>query len=169
MGYSHLIENPHHKKRISIIKTIVIKESSILYGARRISTPALASDLASFLFKGADREMLVVAALDIKCSPLSLEVAAIGNIDCCLVSPREVFKSAIISNAAFIMVFHNHVSGDPAPSREDINITKRLIGSGELLNIPLLDHIIMGEYSTYFSFRESGAVQFSDKQQNYMN
>lgn len=159
---------PVPQKRVSIIRTIIVKERSILYGARKINTPALAAGLARELFINADREMLVVASLDSKCNPLSLEIAAVGNVNSCLVSPREIFKSAIISNAAHIMIFHNHLSGDCTPSIEDISVTKRLIEVGTLLGIPLLDHIIIGDNTSYLSIREGGIVSFHSGSQEYL-
>ena len=113
-----LIKNPTPRKRISIIKTIIIKEASMLYGARYISTPAQAAGLAKDLYQHADREILLIASLDSKCAPLSIEIVAVGNINSCIVSPREVFKHAIISNATQIIAFHNHISGICTPSSE---------------------------------------------------
>jgi DNA repair protein RadC len=162
-----LLTDPKPMKRISIIKTIIVKEASMLYGARRINTPALAAGLAKDFYQNADREMLIVASLDSKCAPLSIEIVAIGNINSCIVSPREVFKHAIISNAVHIIAFHNHVSGECTPSSEDIAITKRLIEAGELLGIPLLDHIIIGGGDSYLSLREDEVVSFITKVQNY--
>lgn len=112
--------------------------------------------------------MLVVASLDAKCNPLSLEIAAVGNVNTCIVSPREIFKNAILSNAVHIMVFHNHLSGDPTPSKEDIAVTKRLIDAGELLGIPLIDHIIIGDDTDYLSLREVGLVSFCTGSQLYL-
>lgn len=163
-----LTTNPEPRKRVSIIKAAIIKERTMLYGARQINTPALAAGLAKQLFTNSDREMLVVAALDAKCNPLTLEIAAIGNVNTCIVSPREIFKNAILSNAVHIMIFHNHLSGDCTPSGEDLSITKRLIEAGELLGIPLLDHIIIGDDYSYLSLREDGLVSFLTSPQAYL-
>lgn len=152
--------NPEPRKRVSIIKAAIIKERTMLYGSRQINTPALAAGLAMQLFTNSDREMLIIAALDAKCNPLSLEIAAIGNVNTCIVSPREIFKNAILSNAVHIMVFHNHLSGDCTPSSEDIAVTKRLVECGDLIGIPLLDHIIIGDDDTYLSLREDSIVTF---------
>ena len=140
----------------------------MLYGARKINTPALAAGLAKDLYENTDREILIVGSLDAKCNPLSLEIVAIGNINSCIVSPREVFKHAILSNAVHIIVFHNHISGDCTPSSEDIAITKRLIDVGDLLGIPLLDHIIIGDGFSYLSLRENGVVSFNARSQLYL-
>nr|WP_313120027.1 JAB domain-containing protein [Proteiniclasticum ruminis] len=71
--------------------------------------------------------------------------------------PREVFKAAVLSNAASIILFHNHPSGDPAPSSEDQTATERIRDCGRLMGIDLLDHIIIGE-NTYYSMREKGDI-----------
>ena len=80
-----------------------------------------------------------------------------GTINSSLVHPREVFKRALLNNARYIMVAHNHPSGDPNPSKEDIQITERLKEAGNLLGINLLDHIIVGD-DKYISFKEKGVL-----------
>ena len=82
---------------------------------------------------------------------------SLGSLNQTIVHPREVFKTACLSNAAAILLIHNHPTGDPAPSQEDIVITRRLKEGGDLLGIKVLDHIIVG-YSHYFSFVESGLL-----------
>lgn len=81
-----------------------------------------------------------------------------GILNSSLVHPREVFKSAILESAASIILLHNHPSGEAEPSQEDKNITRRLMEAGKLLDIPVLDHIIIG-HRKYFSFREAGLIE----------
>ena len=152
-----LIKEPKSNKRVSIIKTIAVKERSILYGARQINSAYLAAELARELFRYADKEMIIVCSLDSKCKPLSLEIVSIGTVNSCIASPRDIFKYSILSNAVNIIVFHNHPSGDCTPSNEDILITKRLVESGNLLGITVLDHIIIGE-DNYISLNEKGVI-----------
>ena len=90
-----------------------------------------------------DREQFVALHLDTKNRLLSREVVSIGHLSAALVHPREVFKAAILANAASVAFVHNHPSGDPEPSREDIELTRRLIRAGELLGIPVLDHVVV--------------------------
>ena len=85
------------------------------------------------------------------------EIISIGHLTASLVHPREVFKSAIEYSAAGIIVLHNHPSGDPDPSENDKKITKTLVETGKILNIPLLDHIIIGE-GKYYSFNDNGEL-----------
>lgn len=88
-----------------------------------------------------------------------MEIVSVGTLNVCLVEMREVFKHAILNNAAGIVCFHNHPSGDAEPSREDRLMTEKLKAAGELLGIPMLDHIIVTE-EQYYSFKEwKGGLQ----------
>jgi DNA repair protein RadC len=86
------------------------------------------------------------------------ETVSIGSLNQSIVHPREVFKTALLSNAAAILLLHNHPSGDPAPSQEDLAITRRLIECGDILGIRVLDHIIIGE-DCFKSFSEDGLMK----------
>ena len=82
-----------------------------------------------------------------------------GTLDASMVSPREVFKSSILSNAASFIAFHNHPSGSLQPSQEDRDVTRRLLECGDLLNIRMMDHIIVaGESARIYSFKEHGEL-----------
>ena len=76
-----------------------------------------------------------------------------------MVHPREVFKTAILSNSAAIILAHNHPSGKPEPSKDDIDVTKRLVRAGEIIGIDVLDHVIIGGNDNYQSLRELGVVE----------
>ena len=104
--------------------------------------------------QGLDREHFVVLLLDIKNKVIGINTVSIGNLDSSIAHPREVFKPAILSNAGSILLAHNHPSGDPTPSREDIEITHRLVNAGNILGINVLDHIIIGD--GYRSLKEAG-------------
>lgn len=88
---------------------------------------------------------------------ICLDRVSVGSLNQCVVHVREVFKSAVLSSAAAVLLIHNHPSGDPEPSREDREITRRLKDAGDLLGIPVLDHIIIGEEG-YLSFVERGLL-----------
>lgn len=134
---------------VSIVRLQLIKEGHSLYGMGAISEPEEAARLVRPLFDGADREMIVVLSLDIKNKP----VVAVGGLNQCAVDMRNLFKHAILANAAGILLFHFHPSGEPQPSREDRAVTERAGKAGEILGICLIDHIILGD-GHYFSFRE---------------
>ena len=101
-----------------------------------------------------DREVFCILNLATDGKVINANVVSIGTINATLISPREIFKSSILSNAATIIAVHNHPSGDVSPSREDKLTTQKLREAGELLNIELLDHLIIGSKTgKYFSFR----------------
>jgi DNA repair protein RadC len=105
-----------------------------------------AGDIAALLtpeLASLDREQFVCLHLDVKGRLISREVVSIGHLSASLVHPREVFKAAILSNAASVAFAHNHPSGSSEPSREDIELTRRLMKAGELLGIPVLDHVVI--------------------------
>lgn len=103
------------------------------------------------------RETFVALHLNIKNKLLCMDRCSVGILDGALVHPREIFRGAMLSCAASIVLLHNHPSGDPAPSPEDREVTRRLQEAGRTIGIPIIDHIIIGEDS-YYSFRESGTL-----------
>jgi len=107
--------------------------------------------------KRVNRVMLVVCCLDAKNQPTLINIASIGTLNSSLVHPREVFKAAILGNAASIIVAHNHPSGDPSPSPEDISITTRLREVGKIIGIDVIDHIVIG-FNNYVSLKEKGII-----------
>ncbi|WKY44856.1 JAB domain-containing protein [Eubacteriaceae bacterium ES2] len=141
-------------KRVNIVSLKMVKEGSILYNIRHLSRPADAAGLGRQFLENLDREQVLVCCLDNKNQPVSINVVSIGTINSAVVHPREIFKTAVLSNAASIILFHNHPSGDPKPSQEDIDISKRIKDAGEILGIELLDHIIIGSNESYYSLKE---------------
>ncbi len=109
-------------------------------------------------FQGIDREHSVMIALDTKNNIIGFHVISIGTLNETFTHPREIFKAAFLMNAARIILAHNHPSGDPTPSDGDIAITKRLCTAGRLLDVPVLDHIIVGEYRSV-SLAEYGYIR----------
>jgi DNA repair protein RadC len=101
----------------------------------------------------------VVILLDRKNAPIGINTVSIGSLTASVVHMREVFKPAILANAAAILGGHNHPSGDPAPSHEDRALTQRLVDAGKLLGIAVHDHIVLGDGTTaYFSFADEGLL-----------
>lgn len=142
-------------KRINIVSIKMVKESSFLYQTRTISSPKDAYEMIKEQLEGLDREQFIIACLNTKNEPTNISVVSVGSLNKAIVHPREVFKTAILSNAASIMAFHNHPSGDTDPSQQDIQLTNRLYEAGELLGIKLLDHLIIGD-GTFTSLKEKG-------------
>lgn len=102
-----------------------------------------------------DREHFRILLLNTKNRVISIQTVSIGSLASAIVHPRELFKEAIRRSSAALILVHNHPSGDPAPSREDIRLTERLVGAGKLLGIEVLDHVIIGR-NRYCSMREEG-------------
>lgn len=107
--------------------------------------------------EGQDREHFVVILLSSKNAVIGVETVSVGTLNASIVHPREALKPAIINSAAAIVLVHNHPSGVPTPSQEDIAITKRIKRAGEILGIEVLDHVIIGRGS-YQSLKELGVL-----------
>lgn len=103
------------------------------------------------------KEILMVSLFTGKGRLITDKVVSVGNLSSSVVSPREIFYTAIIHNAAYLILLHNHPSGDPSPSAQDAGITEHLQVCGQYMNIQLADHIIIGDNS-YYSFRENGRL-----------
>ena len=95
--------------------------------------------------------------LDTKHRVIWATVLSVGTLDASLVHPREVFRAAAAGGAAPLVLFHNHPSGDPPPSPDDVALTTRLIDAGTLMGIEVLDHLVLGDVR-YYSFKESGRI-----------
>lgn len=105
------------------------------------------------------KEAFVVLLLNTKHVVIHKEIVSVGSLNASIVHPREVFKLAIKKSASGLICIHNHPSGDPSPSKEDIAVTKRLKDAGDIVGISVLDHIIVGG-DHYYSMREEGSVSF---------
>jgi len=103
------------------------------------------------------QEHFYALLLNVKNQVLSKELISVGSINSSIVHPREVFKQAIIKNASSLIVLHNHPSGDPTPSREDLEVTKRLSETGKIIGIEILDHIVIGNLR-FVSLKEKGLI-----------
>lgn len=135
------------------VVSIRLVEEPPWYGKDPVNHPAAVADLVSEELKNYDRELLVVINLTTKMHPICLNIVSIGTLDTSLAHPREIFKSAILCNAAHIILAHNHPSGLPLPSKADIKITKKIEACGELLGITVLDHLIVGKEGDYMSIK----------------
>ena len=102
-------------------------------------------------------ENFIILCLNTKNKIAGVHTISIGSLNASIVHPREVFKAALLNNASGIICLHNHPSGDPEPSREDIEITHRLVNAGNILGINVLDHIIIGD-GRYISLGERGTM-----------
>jgi DNA repair protein RadC len=102
-------------------------------------------------------EVFAILCVTTKYRVIAYHEVSRGTLDATLVHPREVFKVALLANAAAIILTHNHPSGDPSPSPDDVQLTRRLVDAGALLGVDVLDHIIIGD-GRYHSFKEAGRL-----------
>lgn len=144
-------------KRVNVVSLKMVKEFSILYKNRVVRSPEDGYELMKEFLGDVDREHFIVVCLDTKNQPTALNVCHIGSLNASIVHPREVMKPAILSNAASILVGHNHPSGNPEPSHEDIQVTRKLVEAGKIMGIDVLDHIVMGE-DEFVSLKEKGYI-----------
>ena len=144
---------------------IRLAEGHPLYSDVPLSSPTAALDVMRRELSQYDREVLCVVNLNNKLKPINFNIVSVGSINGSIASIPNILKSGILSNAYGFLLLHNHPSGDVTPSREDIQTTRRCIEAGKIMDIPCLDHVIIGGgNSDYYSFRESEMVDFtSDK------
>jgi len=138
-------------------------EEAPLISSEEMSTPGDAVRIVCRFLEEMDREYFCIVNLQSDTRPICMNVVSIGTLSCSVVHPREVFKSAILANAASIILIHNHPSGRLSPSNEDLEITKRLQQAGTIIGIQVVDHVIAGHSGDYFSFREHGILQENEE------
>ena len=120
-----------------------------------IRTPVDVHNLLKERMRYCDREHFLAVFLNTKHHVITVETISVGSLNSSLVHPRELFKNSIKRSAAALILVHNHPSGDPAPSTEDIEITRRLVEVGNIIGIQVLDHIIIGE-NGFVSMKDQG-------------
>ena len=144
---------------LDVVSIRLVKDTPIL-SDQKITTPNAAVDVVGRILSEMDREVVCVVNLKSDSTPINCHFASMGAINQAITHPRELFKSAILSNAANIILVHNHPSGNLFPSKEDIRLTDRMIQLTELMGIPLLDHVIVGgDNHQFFSMKEKGMMQ----------
>jgi DNA repair protein RadC len=142
----------------AVYETLTVREdiADYLKTGQRYSSPAQVSDTFQFLMKET-KEQFITLHLDGKNRIICMDIVSIGSLNQSIVHPRSVFMTACLSNAAAIILVHQHPTGDSTPSSEDIAITRRLKEAGEIMGIKILDHIIIGQ-DEYLSFVERGLL-----------
>ena len=151
--------NPTRPYTIPGFRIALVREPGVKLAERpQIRVAAEAAPLLAQYIGETDREVFAVALLTIRRRVLGLHTVSVGCLTSSLVHPREVFKPAILAGSAALLLAHNHPSGDPEPSDEDIALTRRLMAAGHLLGIEVLDHLILGEAGRFVSLRERGVA-----------
>jgi DNA repair protein RadC len=142
---------------VPVYRVTLIRESTVMELPKvPVRKSAEAAAMFRPIFAGLDREQFVVLLLDAQHSPIGINIVSIGSLTASVVHPREAFKAAILANAAAVIVAHNHPSNSVEPSREDVELTRRLREAGELLGIRVLDSIVLGEGDSLYSFVDAG-------------
>jgi DNA repair protein RadC len=150
MGVMHRIPRYHVE---------LVRESSISIEAYpRFSNSRSVFEIFRAEFANLDREAFCIVTLDSKNRMIGMHHISTGSLSSSIVQPREVLKSGVLDSAAAILLMHNHVSGDPAPSREDRDCTNRLVSAANILGIRVLDHIIFGGETDFYSFADAGML-----------
>jgi DNA repair protein RadC len=162
----YTLEELQEIKGIGLAKAVQI-QAALELGRRMSSTLrpenfllSSPQEVASFLMEEMRyyrKEYFKIILLNTKNHIISVEDISIGSLNSSIVHPREIFNLPVKKSAASIILVHNHPSGDPTPSREDLEVTKRLVEAGNLLGINVLDHIIVGE-GKFLSFKEKGLI-----------
>jgi DNA repair protein RadC len=148
-------------------RSVYVRELVVFYrrrptvvasGGLSMKCPRDAAAMFASLLEDEPVEVFGVLLLTTKQALIAYHELSRGSIDTTVAHPRELFKVALLANAAAVIVGHNHPSGDPSPSPDDRALTHRIVQAGELMGMEVLDHIIVGHDGRYFSFREAGEV-----------
>lgn len=131
-------------------------EQPPLYSKEPMNNPDAVIRVMNEFLSQMDRELFCIVNLQADLTPINMNIVSVGSLNEALINPREIFKSAILSNAHSMMLIHNHPSGNLTPSTSDIQTTARMQELGELMGISLVDHIITGRDGNYYSFRDKG-------------
>ncbi|MGG3278998.1 JAB domain-containing protein [Paenibacillus solani] len=124
----------------------------------KIQSPSDAVALINDYILEEDREILLVVVLNTKNCVTAVHRCHMGTLNASLASPRDVYKTALNNNAAALILAHNHPSGEVKPSQEDIKLTNLMVEAGQLFQIEVLDHIIVGWQEGYYSFKENALI-----------
>lgn len=148
--------------QLDVVSVRLVKDHPI-YSPVKIKDPESAIKVMGEVMKDLDREIIGIINLKTDGTPINCHIASVGSLNNSLTAPREMLKASILSNAANIIMIHNHPSGSIQPSKDDIRITDRMAKVCSLIGIPLLDHVIVGgDNKDYFSFAQKGRIKFME-------
>ena len=149
---------------VPLYTTRLVREHTFSFPTRdQVRSPADAAAVLGEYFRDRDREEFLVVFLDTANTLVGIHVASVGGLAASIVEPRQVFKAAVLANAAALLLAHNHPSGNPEPSREDVAVTKQLVEAGKVMGIPVHDHLILTDHGrdgspSYTSLAERGLM-----------
>ena len=143
---------------VPLYTTRLVRERTFSFPTRdQVRSPAGAAAVLAEYFADRDREEFIVVFLDTANTLVGLHVASVGGLAASIVEPRQVFKAAVLANAAAVIVAHQHPSGNPEPSREDVAVTRQLVEAGKVMGIPVHDHLIITDHG-HTSLAERGLM-----------
>lgn len=143
--------------RINVVSVKMVKEKGMLVESNIMNSPQKMYGLGKQLLDGADREKLYLLVMDTKLKINAVELVSMGGLTSSTVDMKMLFKTALLANGAGIAVIHNHPSGVSKPSKNDVEITKRIMQGCEILGLRFVDHMIIGD-NEYTSFREESLI-----------
>jgi DNA repair protein RadC len=146
-------------RKVSLVKVLTVMEeaSNTKVDAPEIAAKFWRRNVATMPIFDDHKEHLVVLLLNTRYSVTGFNLVSVGSLNESIAHPRDIFRPALVAGSFAIILMHNHPSGDCTPSQVDHSLTRRLVETGELLQVKLLDHVIIGE-SSHFSFKEAGIV-----------
>ena len=152
-SYEQISIDDYAFKKVEV--RLCLREDNTVYSTDPITSPDAAVNIMADMMRDLDREMVAVVNLDAKNRPINFNIVSIGSVNRSLAPIQNIMKSGILANAASILLLHSHPSGDVTPSAEDRQLTVKLIEAGKLMELPVLDHVIVGAGTGYkYSFRE---------------
>ena len=148
----------HLFDRLPLYSTRLVRETEFTYPTRfQVTDPSEVATILQDYFRDKDREEFLAVLLDTANTVTGLSQISVGGLSSSVVEPRQIFKTAILANAAAVILAHQHPSGNPEPSREDIKITRQLVEAGEIMDVLVHDHLIITE-AGYTSLANRGAI-----------
>ena len=159
-GYEHtpsMFDAPYFEVKINCVREC----QGIICDTPAKSLEYWEASIKSAPWFSSEREQIIVLVLDAKLRAVAHSIVSVGTLSECMCHPRDVFRPAIALNAYSIVIMHNHPSGDATPSAADFRVTRSLNDAGQMLQIPLTDHIVVGsrtEKTPYYSFKEAGLI-----------
>ena len=154
--------NFNYKKFISVFRISLVRDRHIQFEQKNITTSYEAQALLKRLIEtqgNPDREQMIAALLNTANQVIGLNIVSTGDLSSATVHPREVLKPAVLSNAASLILCHNHPSGNVEPSSEDIAVTKRIVKAAKIMGITVHEHLIISLYNeNYYSFADNGLI-----------
>lgn len=151
--------NKQEIKQVRAVLELGLKYAQPKAKIKKVFNAGDAYQLLAPLMQHLDQEVVRSILLDERHTVIDVPLITVGVLNSCLVDPRELFKEAVRRNAYALIIAHQHPSGDPKPSSDDITLTKRAVDAGEILGVNVIDHIIIGSKNNYFSFNQANLIK----------